>query len=170
MLFVLCDFFVPKGFRKVEISMISLEACQSTHSILISYLKKGSVNKAKKSPNSILGKIRETIFQPLLSLPSEREVLSKKLFKCPQHPTGSDIVITIETWSSVNYVPAVGTSSSLFWWTSGACCRDQFIPLLVGLWCLLSGPVHTSSGILSGVPPHQSRCSQPIQSIRGNIN
>ena len=68
---------VPKGFRKVEISMISLEACQSTHSILISYLKKGSVNKAKKSPNSILGKIRETIFQPLLSLPSEREVLSK---------------------------------------------------------------------------------------------
>ena len=40
----------------------------------------------------------------------------------------------------------VGTSSSLFWWASGACCRDQFIPILVGLWCLLSGPVHTSSG------------------------
>ena len=86
---------VPKGFRKVEISMISLEACQSTHSIYISYLKKGSVNKAKKSPNSILGKIRETIFQPLLSLPSEREVLSK-IFKCPHNPTGSDIVNTIE--------------------------------------------------------------------------
>ena len=28
-------FLVPKGFRKVEISLISLEACQSTHSILI---------------------------------------------------------------------------------------------------------------------------------------
>ena len=54
------------------------------------------------------------------------------------------------------------TSSSLFWWASGACCQDKFIPLLAGLWSLLSRtssshfwwasgaccqePVHPSSG------------------------
>ena len=43
-------------------------------------------------------------------------------------------------------VPAVGTSSCLLWLASGACCRDQFIPLLVDFWCLLSGPVHPCSG------------------------
>ena len=52
----------------------------------------------------------------------------------PVHPSSGGLL-----------VPAVRTSSSLFWWASGACCRDQFIPLLVGLWSLLSGPVHQSS-------------------------
>ena len=55
--------------------------------------------------------------------------------------------------------PAVRSSSSLFWWASGACCREKFIPLLAGLWGLLSGPVHPSSGgplgLLSG-PVHPS--------------
>ena len=56
------NFLVPKGFRKVEILMISPEACQSTYSISISYLKKESVNKAKKSPNSMGGKSAKIIF------------------------------------------------------------------------------------------------------------
>ena len=80
------------------------------------------------------------------------------------------------------------TSSSLFWWASGACyqkpvrpssggplepepvhpssggplepaVKNQFVPLLVGLWSLLSGPVHPSSGGLWGLlsgPVHPS--------------
>ena len=55
--------------------------------------------------------------------------------------------------TSVYLVPAVGTSSSLYWtssplyWrVSGACCRDQFFTLLACIWCLLSGPVLHSTG------------------------
>ena len=58
------------------------------------------------------------------------------------------------TSSSISWVhlePADGTSSSLVWGSSRACCRDQFIPLLGFIWSLLSGPVHPSSGVhLSG--------------------
>ena len=43
-------------------------------------------------------------------------------------------------------VPVVGTSSSLSWCVSGACCRDQFFTLPARIWCLLSGPILHSTG------------------------
>ena len=49
------------------------------------------------------------------------------------HSFGGPLEPAAGTSSSLSGGPGVRSSSSLFWWTSGACCRDKFIPLLAGL-------------------------------------
>ena len=90
---------------KEKISAISFNKISTTHTVL--------------PP----GPVHHSFGGPLEPAAGTSSSLSGGLLSGPVHPS-----------SGGPLGPAAVKSSSLFWRASGACCQDQFIPLLGGLW------------------------------------